>query len=389
MAQKDDMLVAARPVSRDVAAPMTDTDMMSADALEPTPTECAQPRRFSDFATVGEALDYAASGSRGLNFHDPRGKLVRPYPYSELKADALRAAYRLIAAGVRPNDRIALIAETGAEFAALFFGTIYAGAWPVPLPLPTSFGGRDSYVGQLVVQLTSCDPKMLFFPPEIAAMATEAAEQRQVLPLDWSAGGSNDGPLIVGTSNADAVRYLRHVATWPVRTAVLTGPRGSGRSLMGRLFARETGGRVIDGQDSVSEEEIFHAWNAAQTSGVPLLIVADAPPAEWNIALPDLRSRLAAVPVLTIAEPDDCLARDLIDALFAQRGIVLAPGVASYIVPRMERSYAMIHRVVAALDAASLEKGGGIGIRLTRETLLSQGLIDPDLLERQDEATCR
>ena len=86
------------------------------------------------------------------------------------------------------------------------------------------------------------------------------------LPLDWSAGGSNDGPLIVGASNADAVRYLRHVATWPVRTAVLTGPRGSGRSLMGRLFARETGGRVIDGHDSVSEEEIFHAWNGAQSS---------------------------------------------------------------------------------------------------------------------------
>jgi hypothetical protein len=55
----------------------------------------------------------------------------------------------------------------------------------------------------------------------------------------------------------------------------------------------------------------------------------------------------------------------------------------------MERSYAAIHRVVAALDAASLEKGGGISIRLTRETLLSQGLIDPDLLERQDEAQCR
>src|SRR3546814_6560813 len=54
------------------------------------------------------------------------------------------------------------------------------------------------------------------------------------LPLDWNAGGANDGPLIVGTSNADAVRYLRHVSTWPVRTAVLTGPHGSGRSLMGR-----------------------------------------------------------------------------------------------------------------------------------------------------------
>jgi len=216
-----------------------------------------------------------------------------------------------------------------------------------------------------------------------------ATSSQIALPLDWSAGGANDGPLIVGTSNADAVRYLRHVSTWPVRTAVLTGPRGSGRSLIGRLFASETGGRVIDGHDSVSEEEMFHAWNAAQTSGKPLLVIADAQPSAWNIALPDLASRLAAVPVLTIGDPDDCLARDLIEALFAQRGMALAPEVASYIVPRMERSYAMIHRVVAALDSASLEKGRGVSVRLTRETLLSQGLIDPDLLERQDEATCR
>lgn len=209
------------------------------------------------------------------------------------------------------------------------------------------------------------------------------------LPLDWSAGGANDGPLIVGTSNADAVRYLRHVSTWPVRTAVLVGPRGSGRSLIGRLFARDAGGRLIDGHDSVSEEELFHAWNAAQASGTPLLVIADRPPAEWQIALPDLASRLAAVPVLTIGDPDDCLARDLIEALFAQRGIAIAPEVASYIVPRMERSYAMIHRIVAVLDATSLEQGRRLGVRLTRETLLSQGLIDPDLLERQDSDICR
>lgn len=204
------------------------------------------------------------------------------------------------------------------------------------------------------------------------------------LPLDWSAGGSNDSPLIVGTSNADAVRYLRHVATWPVRTAVLTGPNGSGRSLMGRLFASETGGRVIDDQGSVSEEAMFHAWNQAQAGGAPLLIIADAPPAEWNIVLPDLASRLRAVPVIAIGEPDDCLARDLIEALFAQRGVALAPEVAAYVVPRMERSYAMLHRIVAALDAASLEQGRRVGVRLARETLLSQGLIDPDFLERQE-----
>src|SRR5687768_7556286 len=90
----------------------------SAVAPIPTPTADPLPRRFADFATLGEALDYAAQGVRGLNFHDPRGVLARAYPFRELRADALQAARRLIARGIRPRDRIAMIAETGPEFAA-------------------------------------------------------------------------------------------------------------------------------------------------------------------------------------------------------------------------------------------------------------------------------
>lgn len=203
------------------------------------------------------------------------------------------------------------------------------------------------------------------------------------LPLDWTADGANDGPLIIGRSNADAVRFLQHIGTWPVRTAILIGPARSGRSTMGRMFARATGGRVVDGHASVSEEALFHAWNHAQSSGTPLLIIDDTPPGDWPLSLPDLMSRLRAVPVLRIDEPDDCLARDLIDALFAQRGIMTSPGLASYIVPRMQRSYAMIHRIVDALDQAGLAQSRAIGIRLARDVLLAQGLIDPDLLERR------
>src|SRR3546814_20588481 len=92
-----------------------------------------------------------------------------------MRRDALDCAYRLIARGIAPGDRIALVAETGPEFAALFFGAVYAGAWPVPLPLPTSFGGKESYVEQLRVQLASCDPSLLVFPPELAEMALDAA----------------------------------------------------------------------------------------------------------------------------------------------------------------------------------------------------------------------
>jgi fatty-acyl-CoA synthase len=80
-------------------------------------------------------------------------------------------ARRLIAHGVRKGDRVALIAETGPEFAALFCGCVYAGAWPVPLPLPTSFGGKEAYIDQLAVQLASRS--------EDAALSGRAAEMAQ------------------------------------------------------------------------------------------------------------------------------------------------------------------------------------------------------------------
>lgn len=159
---------------------------MTSATLIPTQSSDARPRRFADFDTLGEALDYAAEGDRGLNFHDARGTLVRPYPFRELRDDAKQAAYRLIAAGITPGDRVALVAETSAEFAALFFGTVYAGAWPVPLPLPTSFGGKDSYIDQLRVQLTSCDPVMLIYPPELSEMAGAAAAAVGTQGLDWA-----------------------------------------------------------------------------------------------------------------------------------------------------------------------------------------------------------
>ena len=143
-----------------------------------TPTQDSLPRRFSDFATLGEALDYAATGKRGLNFHDMRGALARPYPYSEMRDDALNMAYRLISHGIRKDDRIALVAETGTDFAALFFGCIYARAGPVPRPPPTSFGGKERYV-----------PKIRFYPAERAEMAGEAATNCGVEGIDWESFG--------------------------------------------------------------------------------------------------------------------------------------------------------------------------------------------------------
>lgn len=153
--------------------------------LTPTPNDCALPRRRSDFATFNDAIDYAALSEKGMNFHDMRGTPERVYPYTEMREDALADAYRLTAMGIGKDDRVALVAETGPEFAALFCACIYAGAWPVPLPLPTTFGGKESYIDQLSVQLDSSDPKILIYPPEIAEMAAAAVERQGCEGMDW------------------------------------------------------------------------------------------------------------------------------------------------------------------------------------------------------------
>ena len=179
--------------------------------MQATPTEDRLKRRFADFATLGDALDYAATGVRGLNFHDPRGVLTRAYPFSEMRKDAIRCAHRLIARGVKPGDRVALVAETGAEFAQTFFGIVYAGAWPVPLPLPTSFGGKESYIDQLRVQLQSCDPLMLLFPAELAEMASEAARREKVKPLSFEEFLSAEvAPSALPRADAEDICYLQY-----------------------------------------------------------------------------------------------------------------------------------------------------------------------------------
>lgn len=227
-----------------------------AGTLAPTPTDDSLPRRLADFETLGEALDYAAKGKRGLNFHDARGNLVRPYPFAELREDALKQAWRLIAAGVKPEDRIALIAETGAEFASLFFGVIYAGAWPVPLPLPTSFGGAQSYIDQLTVQLQSCDPSMLLFPPEIGAMCAEAARGRGVPGVDWSEFVQrNATPAQLPEAKTTDIAYLQYSSG---STRFPHGVVITHHALLNNLAAHSHGMNVTDGDRCVSWLPWYH-----------------------------------------------------------------------------------------------------------------------------------
>lgn len=225
-------------------------------ALTPTPTTDSLPRRYSDFATLGEALDYAAQGVRGLNFHDMRGNLARTYPFSEMQRDALAMAYRLVSHGVKPEDRIALIAETGPDFAALFFGCVYAGAWPVPLPLPTSFGGKESYIDQISVQLQSCDPKILFFPAELGETAGESARQNGVEGLDWEGFGDRIAlKTELPKASTDEICYLQYSSG---STRFPHGVAVTHKALLNNLSAHSHGMEVQDSDRCVSWLPWYH-----------------------------------------------------------------------------------------------------------------------------------
>ena len=224
--------------------------------LIPTPNDCPLPRRCADFATFNEALDYAALSQKGLNFHDARGQLERVYPYRELREDALAMANRLIAAGVGKGDRVALVAETGPDFAALFCGAVYAGAWPVPLPLPTTFGGKENYIEQLAAQLSSADPKLLLYPAEIAEMVSAAAARQGCQGLDWNTFAAHDAPEAeLPKADPDDICYLQYSSG---STRFPTGVAVTHRALLHNLYGHAATMHLGEGDRGVSWLPWYH-----------------------------------------------------------------------------------------------------------------------------------
>ena len=194
------------------------------------------------------------------------------------------------------------------------------------------------------------------------------------LPLDWPVA-DRDEDFLVSDANAAAFDHFKRWSLWPVMATVLTGPRKSGRSLLGRIFIRKTGGRLFDDAESHDEETLFHAWNEAQEKRKPLLIVADSPPPVWDIKLPDLKSRLTATPHVRIEDPDDALIGDLIVKLLADRGVAAPPELSEYLIPRIERSYVAVQRVVDSLDRVMLLQHRRMTVPMARRALIESGLI--------------
>lgn len=236
----------------------------------PTPSTCSLPMRKADFATLTEALDYAAGSERGLNFYAGNGQLRESLTYQDLRAEALSLARRLLAAGFEPGERIALVAETSGDFVRAFFAAIYAGVVPVPMPLPAAFGGREGYVAHIRGMLGTARASGLFAPSSLVGWVAEAAEGLGLRAV--GAFGVLDGfaeqRIDLPTVGGDDVAYLQFSSG---STRFPSGVTVTHRSLMANARAIvEHGLRIAEGDRGVSWLPFYHDMGLVGFLLVPL-----------------------------------------------------------------------------------------------------------------------
>jgi chromosomal replication initiation ATPase DnaA len=194
------------------------------------------------------------------------------------------------------------------------------------------------------------------------------------LPLDWPQS-EGDARFIVSDANREAFEHFRKWSIWPVKATILTGPRRSGRTLLARSFVERVGGRLFDEAEQRDEEELFHAWNQAQDTGLPLVMVADEAPPAWVTKLPDLRTRLAVTPMVAIGLPDDKLFAALIQLFFADRGLHIPTDALRFMADRLRRDYWTAERAVEAVDRFAISERARLSLPTIRRALTEAKLI--------------
>ncbi len=181
--------------------------------VAPTPTICEiQVQRLADFDTLTEALDYAASGSKGFNFYNAKGGLRTVLSYQTLRQNALASAQRLSGLGLARGERVALIADTTPEFVELFFACRYAGLVPFAMPVPANLGSHAVYVQQIRGILLGSKVSVALASVDYINFLREASEGVEGLQWVGTPGELGELPALDVTpksNHPDEIAYLQ------------------------------------------------------------------------------------------------------------------------------------------------------------------------------------
>lgn len=212
-----------------------------------------------------------------------------------------------------------------------------------------------------------------------------------VLPHEESLTRDN---FLEGPANAAALGLIDAWPEWPGRAMLLVGPEGSGKSHLAAIWAEQAGARsttahaltpatvpgalatgalVVEDlrEPDLDERALFHLLNLAREDGAFVLITARVPPSALEIELRDLRSRLRALPVVSLQPPDEALLRALIVKFCADRQLAVDEAVVGFLASRVERSYAAVRQAVELLDTEGLRLGRPVTRALAAELLRS------------------
>lgn len=198
--------------------------------------------------------------------------------------------------------------------------------------------------------------------------------------------------FLVTPANAGAVAMIERYPDWPHFGAVIVGPPGSGKSHLLEVWREQAAAAVVSARDITSvppdifakagalaiddapgehldERALFHLLNLARQSQGHVLIAATTDPVSWKVALPDLVTRLKALPVARLDAPDDALLRGVLVKLFADRQLAVEEAVVSYLMLRMPRSLDAARAIVAELDRLALTEKSAVTRSLAARVL--------------------
>lgn len=206
--------------------------------------------------------------------------------------------------------------------------------------------------------------------------------------------GFETADYLVSDCNRAAYDLIAGWLHWPNRAAAIWGEAGAGKTHLAHVWmaaadARPLGvANLIDLEPALfegpcrfafdldggalppeAETAMFHLLNAARERRGAVLILARAAPARWGVALPDLASRLRALPATEVGQPDDRLFSDVLAKLFADRQLAVDRDTLDYLTLRSERSFEAAQRLVARLDLAALAMKRSITKPLARDVL--------------------
>ena len=194
--------------------------------------------------------------------------------------------------------------------------------------------------------------------------------------------------FLVGPGNEEAVGWIDRFPAWPSYALALIGPAGCGKTHLAQVFIARTNAITIDQSNlqpqaitphaayviehdgsALDERAMFHFLNAAKEQGAHILLTAREAPARWRIALPDLASRLAALPVARIAAADDAMLEAVLVKMFADRQLDVGPDVIAYALKNVDRSFDAMRDLVSRADAASLAGQRAVTVPLVKSLL--------------------